>query len=238
MRELLSRLEVFQACTDEALDALAALAQVATLEAGEILFEEGDPATAGFVLARGRLRVTRRVLVEANRTLAVLRPGTFFGEAGVIDSAPRSATAVAEEESEIVALPTGPMQAWLQQFPEVGVAVLGHLARQMLARLRDANEFLAETVAWGVEVSGASMLGLDRLMGRRATVRVCLRSGRVVEGRLARLDRDERDLRLWVAGLDGEVHVVPYHAVDDLVADVDLKAIHRDEVLAASLLED
>ncbi len=227
IRDVLANLDVFADCPSQALDELASLAREGSLETGEVLFEEGDPATAAFVITSGVIRISRAVLVDTNRTLAVLPAGTFCGEAGVIDEFPRSATASAATDCELVALPREPMQAWLARHPHSGVRVLEHLGQQMLARLRAANELLKETVLWGLEVSGASLLSLDRLMTQRATLRVGLASGRTVAGRLVRVDRDEGDAKLWLVDLDGQVHLVPYHAVEDLVADVDLEALHR-----------
>ncbi len=227
IRDVLANLDVFADCPAGALDELASLARTGSLAEGEVLFEEGDPATAAFVITSGSVRISRAVLVDTDRTLAVLPAGTFFGEAGVIDEFPRSATAAARTACELVALPREPMQAWLARHPDSGVKVLERLGRQMLARLRAANEFLKETVLWGLEVSGASLLSLDRLITQRATLRVGLASGRTVSGRLVRVDRDGGDAKLWLVDLDGQVHLVPYHAVEDLVADVDLEALHR-----------
>lgn len=227
-RDLLATLPVFAGCPDDALDALAALAHVGHLETDELLFEEGDPATAAFVIARGSVRITKAVLVDTHRTLAVLREGTFFGEAALIGEFTRSATVIACEPCEMVALPREPMRAWLEAHPALGVRTLTHLGRQMMERLRGTNELLKETVAWGLEVSGASMLSLDRLITQRATMRISLGSGRTVAGRLVRVDvDDERQPRLWVSTLAGETHLIPYHAIEDLVADVDLEALHR-----------
>ncbi len=226
IRDALANLHMFADCPDDALDALAGLARAGTLEPGEILFEEGDPATAAFVITSGSIRISRAVLVATDRTLAVLPAGTFFGEAGVIDDFPRSANATAVGACEVLALPRGPMRDWLAAHPETGVRVLERLGRQMMARLRATNELLTETVRWGLEVSGASLLSLDRLIAERATLRVGLASGRAVAGRLVRVDRDEGDAKLWLVDVHGQVHLIPYHAVEDMIAGVDLEALH------------
>lgn len=226
-RDALAKLDVFADCSEEALDELASLAREGSLNQGEVLFEEGDPATAAFIITAGSIRVSRAVLIDTDRTLAVLPAGTFFGEAGIIDGFPRSATASAATSCNLVALPRESTQEWLARHPTAGVKVLERLGRQMLARLRSANDFLKETVVWGLEVSGASLLSLDRLISQRATLRVGLASGRTISGRLVRVDRDEGDAKLWIVDIDGQVHLVPYHGVEDLIADVDLEALHR-----------
>lgn len=234
-RQLLAGLAVFDGASDEALDALAELAHTGTLDAGEFLFEEGDPATAAFVIASGSVRISRSVGVAADRTLAVLPAGTLFGEAAIIDEATRSAAASGAEPAELLALPRDPMRGWISRFPREGLFLLGHLGRQMMDRMRATNDLLQETVAWGLEVSGASMLSLDRFIAERAAVRVGLASGRTVRGRLVRVDDDDgRGLRLWLAGEDGLVSLLPYHAVEELSADVDLGALHAEATAGAA----
>jgi CRP-like cAMP-binding protein len=64
---------------------------------GEILIREGDPARYFFIVKTGRVRVIRQRASGVDAYLADLGPGDFFGETGLISSAPRNATVVASE---------------------------------------------------------------------------------------------------------------------------------------------
>ena len=73
------------------------------LQPGEVLFREGDAPTTAFILDAGQveIRATQR---GQEVLLALLGPGAILGEMAVIDSAPRTATAVALTACRLIAL--------------------------------------------------------------------------------------------------------------------------------------
>jgi CRP-like cAMP-binding protein len=73
------------------------------------------------------------------RTLAVLSQGDFFGDMAIFESAPRSATAVAEEESELLALSPEKFKQTIYQKPEMVFEIF----RELSARLRRREECAA-----------------------------------------------------------------------------------------------
>jgi CRP/FNR family transcriptional regulator, cyclic AMP receptor protein len=66
-------------------------------KAGEIIFKEGDEADQLFAIKSGEIAIQ-----SGNRTLAELSANSIFGEMALIDAAPRSATAVAKTDVELV----------------------------------------------------------------------------------------------------------------------------------------
>src|ERR1700722_1424869 len=71
--------------------------------AGEVLFREGEPARAAFLLQEGRVRLLKRVrMVE--RSLMVLKPGDLFGELALLEVASHNSTAIALTDVAAVVL--------------------------------------------------------------------------------------------------------------------------------------
>lgn len=68
------------------------------LQAGQILFREGDPPDTAYLIERGDIEVRAR---QRGRevVLSLLGPGDLVGEMAVIDDSPRTATAVALSEA-------------------------------------------------------------------------------------------------------------------------------------------
>jgi CRP-like cAMP-binding protein len=66
----------------------------------------------------------------------VLIQGDFFGEMAIFESAPRSATAVAEEEAELLALSPEKFKQTIYQKPEMAFEIF----RELSARLRRREE--------------------------------------------------------------------------------------------------
>ena len=72
-----------------------------TLDAGTILFEEGEPGAYAYLITRGRIEIFLR-REGAEIQLAVRGPGEIFGEMAILDSDPRSASARALDDCELV----------------------------------------------------------------------------------------------------------------------------------------
>ena len=73
------------------------------LFAGEVLYRQGDPSDCAWLIERGAIEL---VAVQGRRTIShgVLGPGELIGELGMLDGAPRSATATARGETALLAI--------------------------------------------------------------------------------------------------------------------------------------
>ena len=69
--------------------------------AGDVIFHEGESGKAVYVVLEGSVKIIKRSNSE-NKTLAVLGPGSHFGELALIDQCSRFATAVTEKDSLIL----------------------------------------------------------------------------------------------------------------------------------------
>lgn len=99
--------------------------------AGETIFREGDPATELFVIKSGRVGI-----MAGNRLLDTLEEANVFGEMALIDTAPRSATAVAVTDVQVVPVSEKQFLFMVGQTPFFALNVMRVLAR----RLRAANK--------------------------------------------------------------------------------------------------
>jgi CRP-like cAMP-binding protein len=105
--------------------------------AGEPIFAEGDPSDVAYIITAGAVEVVKAAS-SGEMVLAILREGDIFGEMGLIDEAPRSATVRALEP--VVATVVG-REEFLQLVlsrSEQGAALL----RALFERLRTTNQLL------------------------------------------------------------------------------------------------
>ncbi len=123
--EVLSCAPLFVAASPEELTTLAAAAFPRRLAKGQVLFVEGERSDHLYVVASGRLKIVVGSQHGDELLLAVLSVGESVGELGMLDGRPRSATAEALDQVELIAIPaetvrsvlatsTGLAMAWAQ----------------------------------------------------------------------------------------------------------------------------
>jgi CRP/FNR family transcriptional regulator, cyclic AMP receptor protein len=97
---------------------------------GETIFKEGDPAVELYVIKSRRVEIRR-----GNHLLDTLDGDNIFGEMALIDSAPRSASAVAS--TDVILAPVSERQFLflVSQTPFFALTVM----RVLVRRLRAAN---------------------------------------------------------------------------------------------------
>ncbi len=100
---------------------------------GAVIFREGDAGDAIYVIARGRVRISRRIS-GGEEAFAVLSAGEIFGEMAILDpGSGRSADAVVHEDAVVLELPRARFDALEAADPE-GCAELSTLLCRLAAR--------------------------------------------------------------------------------------------------------
>lgn len=107
---------------------------VKNLGKNDILFREGDPSDAMYVIKSGRIAITK-TKGSGEIILAEKKAGEMLGEMAFFDNKPRSAGAKAVQETEVIILPFASLHAQFKTFPEWLKAVV----RTVNGQLRDAN---------------------------------------------------------------------------------------------------
>ena len=95
----------------------------------------GDPADALYIVISGRLKVLMSDKEGREVILAILNQGDFFGEMGLIDQAPRSASVVTIEPCELLTITRTDFTKCLQKSFDLTLNVI----RGLVKRLRDAD---------------------------------------------------------------------------------------------------
>jgi CRP-like cAMP-binding protein len=138
--EALGRCPLFSGLGTESRRAIAQSLRTRRFRRGEVLFHEGDPGDALFIVASGAVKVVVPSDDGDEAILATLRRGDFLGELALLDGAPRSASAIALEATETLALPRVRFTALVASEPAIRDALLSSLA----AELRRLTAHVAE----------------------------------------------------------------------------------------------
>ena len=156
---------LFASLDDEAAAALMASMTSSRLERGDILFREGDQGNRLYVVGEGKIKLGLTSVDGRENLLAILGPGEMFGELSLFDPGPRTATATAVAETQLIELGHEDLNAFLLGRPAVASCMLTALAR----RLRRTNDSLADLVFPDVPGRVAkALLDLSHRFGRQA----------------------------------------------------------------------
>jgi CRP-like cAMP-binding protein len=140
--DVLKSAPLFGELDDEAAAALRDSMDRTTVARGEVIFREGDEGDHVYVVVDGKVKLGRTSADGRENLLALLGPGSMFGELSLFDPGPRSATATAVTDTELLGLGHEDLLPWLSGRPEVARGLMLQLA----SRLRRANDVVADLV--------------------------------------------------------------------------------------------
>jgi CRP/FNR family cyclic AMP-dependent transcriptional regulator len=126
---------MFSTFPDEQLQVLATVVTRRSAPRGSTIMAAGDPTDSLYIVISGRLKVMMSDADGKEVILSLLGPGEFFGEMGLIDDSPRSASVIAIEPCELLAVAKRDFKKCLAESFEMAMTVMRGLVR----RLREAD---------------------------------------------------------------------------------------------------
>lgn len=133
---LLKRTPVFGAVATEDLRLLAPELIEEAYFPGDRVFEINTPADRFYLIQEGRIGICLNPDAAPDEFVAVLGPGECFGEMGLFDEQPRSASAEVIEDARLLALEKDKLLGILQAYPALGLGII----RSLSERLRVSNQ--------------------------------------------------------------------------------------------------
>src|ERR1043165_4286997 len=143
---LLAGIDMFELLHGEDKQALADVVDAVKLNATETLFNAGEPGDALFVVRSGSIELFIKDTAGQKIVLTVAEEGDLFGELSLLDSGPRTATAVALTDTELLVLDRDDLLLLFQKRPDAALHMLG----AMSAMTRKADELLRTRVSRNV----------------------------------------------------------------------------------------
>lgn len=144
--ELLEGVELFKHLDAEGRQQLAQAVQGRQLQTGQILFNAGEPGEALFIVKSGQIELYIKDTTGQKIPLAITRDSEVFGELALLDRGPRTATALALVDSELLELDREDLLLLFRKTPAAALqllAAMGHMTRK-------ANELLKTRVSRNV----------------------------------------------------------------------------------------
>ena len=146
-RSLIKNLDIFRTLPDANLDATLENAQALRVEDGGVVFQQGEEASRFFVLLRGHLKVVQITPEGEQIVVRYVNPGDVFGIAHAMRRTHYPATAVAVQESLLLAWPDEEWDRLILNNPQMASFALQTVGQ----RLQDAHSRIRELSTEEVE---------------------------------------------------------------------------------------
>jgi uncharacterized membrane protein len=143
---LLEDIEFFRLLDDADRRALAEVVDLIKLQDNQTLFQAGEPGESLFLVRDGEVQLFIRDTTGQKIVLDTTRAGDFFGEIALLDSGPRTATALALVPTELIELDREDLMLLFRKKPEAAL----HMLAAMGKMTRKADELLRTRVSRNV----------------------------------------------------------------------------------------
>jgi CRP/FNR family cyclic AMP-dependent transcriptional regulator len=141
--ELLKGIEIFELLHEDDRRELANVVDVIKVSSGETLFQAGEPGESLFIVRSGAIELYIKDTAGQKIVLMVAEERALFGELSLLDSGPRTATAMALTDSELLVLDRDDLLLLFQKRPDAAL----HMLAAMGGMTRKADELLRTRVS-------------------------------------------------------------------------------------------
>ena len=140
------------------------------LKKGEIIFRQGDASTCMYDVFWGKVGIYANYGTPEEKLLTTLETEQFFGEMGMIEGLPRSATAVAlTSDTKVLVITPESFQSYFQERPVKVLLIMQNMGRRLRKLTEEYLEACrtvaksAEAERAGAEIGGDLQTDLEKL---------------------------------------------------------------------------
>jgi CRP/FNR family cyclic AMP-dependent transcriptional regulator len=141
-KEALSKIYLFRELTPDEMDVLISISKEKKVKKNEIIFKEGDVGDTFYLIILGSVRISTMVPGVGEEALTILKEGEYFGEMALIDDAPRSASAIANDDTRLLLIEKDDFRKLLAKDTGIAYKLLWVFTKTLSARLRKTDEQL------------------------------------------------------------------------------------------------
>ncbi len=141
---------LFEGLNSKEIKTLSNLIHLRKYKDGEIIFREGEPGVGLYIVMTGKVRIFKSIK-DNEITLAEFSPPQFFGEIAVIEGGPRTASAVAIGETNLLGFFKADLMELIETNPRAGAKILLRISEILCKRLRTADREIARLSSGGAK---------------------------------------------------------------------------------------
>ncbi|TET57160.1 MAG: cyclic nucleotide-binding domain-containing protein [Dehalococcoidia bacterium] len=146
---ILEKVDMFRGLSPHQLESLAQVSEERKYRGGEAVFTEHSSGAEVYIIKKGKVCIELGLKGKSNpATIQRLGVGQIFGELALVDRRRRSATAICENDCEIITIDRDKLNELFERDSPLGYAVMRNLAQLLAGRLRRTDLMLVASVLW------------------------------------------------------------------------------------------
>ncbi len=146
---ILKKVDMFRGLSPHQLESLAQVSEERKYRGGEAVFTEHSSGAEVYIIKKGKVCIELGLKGKSNpATIQRLGVGQIFGELALVDRRRRSATAICENDCEIITIDRDKLNELFERDSPLGYAVMRNLAQLLAGRLRRTDLMLVASVLW------------------------------------------------------------------------------------------
>ena len=134
----LQQIPIFEALDESALQRILDKSRILTFRKGTQLMTEGESGESLYLILSGRVKIFVSDEDGNEMTLFIETAGSYIGEISLLDGAPRTASAITLENTEIVCLSKSAFNEVIAENPEIAFSFI----RALTNKLRRSTEVI------------------------------------------------------------------------------------------------
>ena len=145
--EELKKIFLMQLLTDQMLEKVSQVAELAVLDQGEVIIQENQPAKDFMMLKSGKILLRVEASENLTITLGSIKPGFSLGWSALIPGRNYTSSALCSEKSEVFIASGEALQEMMEEDHEMGYLLFQGVSEILESRLqRRTNQFLKTLV--------------------------------------------------------------------------------------------
>ncbi|MFA7566447.1 MAG: GGDEF domain-containing protein [Alkalispirochaeta sp.] len=149
LARFLKEVTIFADVSAEARRYTAELFTERRMEQDEVLFQQGDPGDALYIVRSGTVGVIVTTDSGQELTVAALEAGDFLGEMSIFEQEPRSATCRALEDTVVLGLREADFNRLVRTHPKAAISIMRSILETVAVRLDNTSVLVSDMVQWG-----------------------------------------------------------------------------------------
>ncbi|WP_417689432.1 Crp/Fnr family transcriptional regulator [Roseibium sp.] len=145
--ELVRKTAILGGLGEDALTALLSDGVVKTPERGEVIFMQGDPANAFYVVLDGWVKIYRMTVAGEEAVVGIFTAGQSFAEAAAFTAGKFPVSAEGVTDCRLLMIPSNHLFDRIRNSPEIGLSMLASTSQHLHALVHQVQQLKAHTGA-------------------------------------------------------------------------------------------